>query len=117
MHEQCATHKRAVEAVITLPATTKDVGELLSSVHASEKATNRQCLLKILSNLRFFARQGSAIRGHGDETDSNYYQLLKLRGEDDEKVIYLVILHKVYRIQYNKIYLQCIPTIYVQLCS
>ena len=89
MHEQCGTHKTAVEAVITLPATTKDVGELLSSVHASEKATNRHCLLKILSNLRFFARQGCAIRGHGDETDSNYYQLLKLRGEDDEKVTYL----------------------------
>ena len=87
VREQCTTHKRAVEAVITLPATTKDVGELLSTVHASEKATNRQCLLKILSNLRFIARQGSAIRGHGDETDSNYYQLLKLRGEDDEKVI------------------------------
>ena len=44
MHEQCATHKRALEAVIILPATTnfKDVGELLSSMHASEKATNRQ---------------------------------------------------------------------------
>ena len=62
------------------------IGELLSSAHASEKATNRQCLLKILSNLRFFARQGCAIRGHGDETDSNYYQLLKLRSEDDKKV-------------------------------
>jgi len=86
MHEQCGSHKRAVEAIITLPATTKDVGELLSSTHASEKATNRQCLLKIISNLRFFARQGSAIRGHRDETDSNYYQLLKLRGEDDERV-------------------------------
>ena len=46
MHEQCVTHKRAVEAVIILPATTnfKDVGELLSSVHASEKATNRHAV-------------------------------------------------------------------------
>ena len=51
MHEQCATHKRALEAVIILPATTnfKDVGELLSSVHASEKATNRQCLYMIVA--------------------------------------------------------------------
>ena len=55
----------------------KKDGELLSTVHVSEKATNRQCLLKILSNLRFFAHQGSAIRGHGDKTDSNYDQLLK----------------------------------------
>ena len=51
MLEQCATHKRAVEAVIILPATTnfKDVSELLSSVHASEKATNRQCLYMIVA--------------------------------------------------------------------
>ena len=51
MHEQYATHKRAVEAVIILPATTnfKDVGELLSSVHVSEKTTNRQCLYMILA--------------------------------------------------------------------
>ena len=26
------------------------------------------------------------IRGHGDETDGNFYQLLKLRGEEDEMV-------------------------------
>ena len=47
----CATHKRAVEAVIILPATTnfKDVGELMSSVHASEKVTNRQCLHMIVA--------------------------------------------------------------------
>ena len=46
--------KRAVEAVIMLPATTnfKDVGELLSSVHASEKATNRQCLYMIVACMR-----------------------------------------------------------------
>ena len=51
MHEQCATHKRAVEAVIILPVTTnfKDVSELLSSVHASEKATNSQCLYMIVA--------------------------------------------------------------------
>ena len=26
------------------------------------------------------------IRGHGDETESNFTQLLKLRGEDDPRV-------------------------------
>ena len=51
MHEQCASHKRALEAVIILPATKnfKDVSELLSSVRASEKATNRQCLCMIVA--------------------------------------------------------------------
>ena len=51
---QCATHKTAVEAINILPATTnfKDVGELLSSVHASEKAMNRQCLYTIVTCIR-----------------------------------------------------------------
>lgn len=67
------------------------VGELLSSAHAHEKAMNRHCLLKIISTLRF---QGCAIRGHSDETDGNFHQLLKLRGEEDEKVW----LHYTYRL-------------------
>ena len=75
-------HKEAVEKIVTLPATTRDVGELLSGMHAQEKIENRQCFLKILPNLRFVARQVCAIRGHGDETDGNFYQLLKLHGED-----------------------------------
>ena len=79
-------HKEAVEKIVTLPATTRDVGELLSGMHAQEKIENRQCFLKILSNLRFVARQGCAIRGQGDETDGNFYQLLKLCGEDHKMV-------------------------------
>ena len=65
---------------------TRDVGELLSGMHAQEKIEYRQCFLKILPNLRFVARQGCAIRGQGDETDGNVYQLLKLRGEDHKMV-------------------------------
>ena len=30
-HEQTTTHKRAVELLITIPETTRDVGEMLSS--------------------------------------------------------------------------------------
>lgn len=66
---------------------TKDIGETLSQTHAAEKSENRECLLKILSSLRFLARQGLAIRGDGDESDGNYIQLLKLRGEDDSRVL------------------------------
>ena len=67
----------------TLPATTTDIGEALSTAHAPEKLENRQCLLKILSNLRFLARQSCAIRGDTDESDSNFMQLFKLQAEDD----------------------------------
>ena len=86
LHVASACHKEAVERVFTLPATTRDVREALSAAHALEKTENRQCLLKILSNLRFLARQSCAIRGDGDESDSNFVQLFKLRGEDDPKI-------------------------------
>jgi len=85
-HEASACHKEAVERVFTLPSTTKDIGEALSSAHAQEKLENRQCLLKIISNLRFLARQSCAIRGHSDESESNCVQLLTLRGEDDPRI-------------------------------
>ena len=82
-HETSACHKQAVERVFTLPTTTTDIGEALSTAHAQEKLENRQCLLKILSNLRFLARQSCAIRGDADESDSNFMELFKLQAEDD----------------------------------
>ena len=60
-HEKSATHKRAVKSVITIPQTTSDVGELLSSAHAAEKRINRQCLVTIAENVCFLARQGFAL--------------------------------------------------------
>ncbi len=46
-HEDSATHKAAVEVVITLPKTTGDVGEMLSSTLAAQKRINREYLLKV----------------------------------------------------------------------
>jgi hypothetical protein len=42
--------------------------------------------MKVLSSTQFLARQGLAFRGDGDEQDSNYIQLLKLRGQDDSRI-------------------------------
>ena len=67
-HDRSDCHKEAVERLLTLPANTRDVGDL-SAEHEEEKATNRKNLLKILSNLRFLARQGLSTRGHEDEND------------------------------------------------
>ena len=36
--------------------------------------------------MRFLARQELPLRGHDDETESNFFQLLKLRGEDDPRI-------------------------------
>ena len=48
--------------VVTLPETTRDVGELLSLAHADEKAANRQCLVTIAENLRFLAKQPELLK-------------------------------------------------------
>ena len=59
---------------------------MLSKQHADAKKENRECLLKILSNIQFLARQGIAFRGEGDEMVSNFMQLLILRGKDDPRI-------------------------------
>ena len=85
-HEASQCHKDSVLKTITLPATTRDIVGSLSTQIAQETLDRRQCFLKLLSNIRFLARQGLPLRGDGDEIDSNYMQLLKLRGEDDARV-------------------------------
>ena len=85
-HEKSKCHKEAHLKVVTLPATTQDIAENLSSQLKSEKLDAWQCFLEILSNIKFLGRQGLALRGHGDGSDSNFVQLLNLRGEDDPRV-------------------------------
>ena len=70
---------------VDLPSSVKDIAETLQRELTKQKSENRQMLLKILSNIRFLARQSIAIRGDGDEENSNFIQLFKLRGEDDPK--------------------------------
>lgn len=86
-HQLSACHHKAVDVMITIPSTTRDVGEQLSQIHRQEKATNRRMFLKILSSIRYLAQQGLALRGDGDEQDGNFLQLLKLKGEDDPTMI------------------------------
>ena len=43
-------------------------------------------LIKILSCFQLLARQGLPIRGNGDDSDSNFIQLLKLSGQGDAKM-------------------------------
>jgi len=73
-------------------ATTQNIGEMLSSSLAKQKSTNRHCLLKVILCLKFSARQGCAIRGHKDLDDGNFYQLMKLKNEDDSKVKLVLLL-------------------------
>ena len=77
-HEASRCHKDGVLKMITLPATTHDIGESLSKQHSKEKLVNRQCFLKLLATIKFLSRQGLPFRGSGDDSDSNFLQLLKL---------------------------------------
>ena len=86
-HQKSKTHEESVLKIVTIPVSMKDIGESLSSQLKIERLEHRHCFLKIVSVLKFLARQGIAIRGHGDnEKDSNFFQLLQLRGEDDAKL-------------------------------
>ena len=63
---------------MVIPATCSDVGEMLSREHAQEESENRQCLLRILSNIHFLSRQGLALRGDGDVTFDLVYIIVSV---------------------------------------
>lgn len=58
IHDSSKCHKEAVLKILTLPSTTSNVAESLSQQLKIEKLDKRQCFLKILSNMKFLARQG-----------------------------------------------------------
>ena len=55
---------------------------MLSSQLSRDRLQRRKCLLKLLSNARFLARQGLAFCGDKDESDTNFIRLIHLRSED-----------------------------------
>lgn len=84
-HESSKCHKEAQEKLVTLPASSRDIGEMLSSSLAEEKAVAQHALLKILYSLQFLSRQGCAFRGH-DDVEGNFYQLFNLLSKEDKRV-------------------------------
>lgn len=86
-HELSACHREAVEMVINLPSSTKHIGAILSKQYEMQMAQNRKMLLKILSSIRFLARQALSLRGHHNDCDGNLIQLLKLQGGEDGEML------------------------------
>lgn len=66
-HELSSCHHEAVKMVIQLQATTKHIGAQFSPAYSVEMAMNWRILLKILSSIRFLARQALALRGHNND--------------------------------------------------
>ena len=57
---------------------------------------NSKALYQIILFLRFLGRQGLAIRGDGDESDSNFKQLLLMAAEDPNLTEWLKRKENVY---------------------
>ena len=83
-HFQPETHREAHERLFTIPNTCGDISAQLSTTFNEARSVNRQNLLKILSNVKFLARQVLPLRGHGSGEDSNFTQLYILPEEDTE---------------------------------
>ena len=69
--------------LIEIPKFSKDVSTMFESNMTETQRESRTFLLKIISCLRYLARQGLPFRGHGDDKDANYKQLIRFRAEDD----------------------------------
>ena len=59
-----------------------DVGTTcyIQIAEASEKESNRKYLLKVTQTVQYLARPGWPLKEDGNEIDSNFAQLLLLRG-------------------------------------
>ena len=79
-HAATDCHKEDVESLIVLPTVTRDVSELHDNEIAADREKNRAVFNVVLKNIKFLARQGLALRGDGDEFNSNLIQLLHLTG-------------------------------------
>jgi len=80
-HKQSEHHREVHDELY--PQQVQDVGELLDSSHASEKAENRKIFSTILRAVTFLARQGLPLRGDKDEQNSNFNQVLLLEAKEN----------------------------------
>ena len=64
-HQASDCHKEATERLITAPTTAKgDIAYLIDENSQAIKQNNRKMLLKILSSIRYLARQALPLRGN-----------------------------------------------------
>ena len=84
-HESSVMHKEATLKLAATKSVTKGIGAQLSAQHDVDQRHHRQMLMKLLSCVKYLARQGLPFRGHYEDIQSfegNLYQLLLLQAED-----------------------------------
>ena len=82
-HFPSETHREAHECLFTIPNACGDISAQLSTMLNEKRLVNWQNLLKILSNVKFLARQALLFRGNGSGEDSNFTQLYILQEKDN----------------------------------
>ena len=83
-HEKSDMHREAMEKLAAKSSKTNVVAQL-SAQHEADNFFHRKMLLKLLSCIRYLARQGLPLRGHHEDPESfegNLYQLLLLQAQD-----------------------------------
>ena len=79
-HGKCDMHREAVMK-LAAKASSTHIGAQLNAQHSLDQKHHQYMLAKLLSSIRFLARQGLPLRGH-HEGNSNLHRLLLLRAED-----------------------------------
>lgn len=78
-HQKSACHSHAVSQLSQMKAAS--VISQLSAQKQAEQENARKCLVKVVTSIRYLARQGLAFRGHQEE-NGNFLQLVQLRADD-----------------------------------
>ena len=81
-HEKSAVHRSAVNRFVEVPSSTDDIVGTVTKNLLEIQQKNVSALMKILSSIRYLARQRLPLRSHND-SESNFRQLLLLWAEDD----------------------------------
>lgn len=79
-HSKSRSHRFSMNQLKQVSHSTS-VDEQLFKKRANEQLEARKCLAMIFTSVKYLARQGMALRGHGD-SEGNFCQLLNLRSED-----------------------------------
>ena len=87
-HEKSDVHKEATEKMAARCSET-NIASQLSAQHEADNLFHRKMLIKLLSCIRYLARQGLALRGHHEDSNSfegNLYQLLLLQAQENPQM-------------------------------
>ena len=82
-HETSKCCQQAIKILIEIPKFTIDVATIFKINMTEMRRENKISLLKMISCLRYLARQEQPFRGHGDEKYANFKQRICFRAEDD----------------------------------